>query len=452
MSDSVFDLIVIGTGPSASTIAHKCRSGGKRVAVVEERGFGGVCALRGCNPKKVYTNAADLVDRVRGAAGRLVDDNGVTIDWEQLLAFKREFTQPVLEKSEASYRDKGIATFHGSASFAGPRSIAVDGQILEAERIFVGVGAHPRPLEIPGGKRAILSDEFFELSRLPRRVVFIGGGYISMEFACVAARSGAEVTVLQRPSQVLPPFDPDLVDQLVEYSRERGVKVVTGANVTAIDGVGGQEMNVMYETTGAVHSAAAELVVHGAGRIPNLDDLGLDAGEVAFGEHGIQVDPFMRSVSNPAVFAAGDCADSGKPPLTPTANEEARIIVKNLFVDEPTQRPDYGVIPQVAFTVPAIAAIGMSQAEAEAAHDVDVRSDDTSTWGSVRKTGQRCAGYKVLIDKQSDRILGAHLLGPAAEETINLFALAMKHNLTATDMKSTLFTFPTFASDVRRMV
>ncbi len=452
MSEMHFDLIVIGTGPSASTVAQKSRSGDKRVAIIESREFGGTCALRGCNPKKVYTNSANLVDSVLSGRGKLVECDQLRIDWGNLLEFKRQFTQPVAEKTEASFRRDDIETFPGTASFTGPTTILVGDQHLSAERIYIGVGARPRPLNIPGGDLAVLSDDFFELSEMPKRVIFIGGGYISMEFACVVARYGSKVTVLQHAAQVLKEFDIDLVAQLVACCAKHGIDVLTHAKAQAIEPGDGKSLVVRYETANQTKSVTADLIVHGAGRIPNVDDLNLSAGQIAYGERGIEVDAYMRSVSNPAVFAGGDCADTGKPRLTPTANEEARIVVKNLFATNPSVRPDYGTIPQVAFTVPCIAAIGMSQAEAEAAHDVDVRHEDTSSWGSVRKTGQTCAGYKILVDKKTDLILGAHLIGPAAEETINLFALAMKHGLTATDMKSTLFAFPTFASDVRRMI
>lgn len=456
MTKTDFDLIVIGTGPSASTVAKKCREAGKTVAVIEARGFGGTCALRGCNPKKVYSNAADLIDRVRGAAEKYVEYDELRINWGKLLDFKREFTDPVAQESEDSFREQGIATFHGRASFTGRNSVEVSGNTLNADHIFVGVGARPRPLDVPGGERAILSDEFFELASIPKRVVFIGGGYISMEFACVVARLGSSVTVVQRAEQVLTEFDPDLVRQLVQYSANHGIDVRTSAAVSEIQDAGGSASVVRYENkAGEIESVTADLVVHGAGRIPNFEGLGLEAGGVEYGEHGIQVDEFMRSVSNPSVYAAGDCVDSGQPLLTPTANEEARIIVKNLLSANsklPSHRPDYGVIPQVAFTVPPIATIGLSQSAAQESHEVEVRERDTSTWGSVRKSCQNCAGYKIIVDKKSDLILGAHLLGPGAEDTINLFALAMKHGLTATDIKSTLFAYPTFTSDVRRMI
>ncbi|WP_442509369.1 dihydrolipoyl dehydrogenase family protein [Novipirellula sp. SH528] len=452
MSETHFDLIVIGTGPSASTVAKKSRAEGKRVAVIEEREFGGTCAIRGCNPKKVYVNAADLIDRVVGGQGKLVDYQQVKIDWQQLLRFKKTFTDPVIEKSEASYREKGIETFSGTASFVAPDTVRVRQHSLTSERIFIGAGARPRPLGIPGESHVVQSDDFLKLSEIPKRVVFIGGGYISMEFACVVARYGSRVTVLQQGDQILSTFDADLVSQLSGYCAEHGIEIHTQSEVTAIEQRKDQSFVVKYKKADQTVSVETDLVIHGAGRVPNIDGLDLPAGEVEFGDKGIKVDASLRSVSNPRVFAAGDCADTGKPQLTPTANEEARIVVKNLFASQPSQQPEYGHIPRVAFTVPSIAAVGMSEAEARQSHDVDVHHEDTSSWGSVRKTGQRCAGYKILIDKQTDLILGAHLLGPAAEETINLFAMAMKFGLTATDIKSTLFVFPTFASDVRRMV
>ncbi|MFG0260850.1 MAG: dihydrolipoyl dehydrogenase family protein, partial [Novipirellula sp. JB048] len=311
MNASHFDLIVIGTGPSASTVAQKSRADGKRVAVVEAREFGGTCALRGCNPKKVYTNAANLFDRAWGAKGELIEFDQLRIDWQKLHAFKREFTQPVVEKTEASYREQGIATFHGRASFSGRNTIVVQGRALSAERIFIGAGAAPRPLDLPGAERAIHSDEFLELAEIPKRVAFVGGGYVSMEFACVAARFGAAVTVLQRGPQILTPFDPDLVAQLAQYSAERGILIQTQSTVTAIEEAADERSRVVrYEQSDHSKSVEADLVVHGAGRVPNLDGMNLSAGDVEFGDRGIVVDEFMRSVSNPQVFAAGDCADT----------------------------------------------------------------------------------------------------------------------------------------------
>jgi len=448
-----FDLVVVGTGPAASTVARKIADQGKRVAIVESRAFGGTCALRGCNPKKVYVNAADLVARARGGQGKLVRFDQCGIDWAELLSFKRQFTEPVAQKSEQGFADDGIETFSATARFNSPNELVAGDTVLRSDRFFIATGARPAPLSLTGAEYLTHSDEFLELASLPDRIVFVGGGYISMEFAFAAALAGTEVTVVDRGERILKPFDPDLTEQLSDWSRGQGIHVNAGAEVKEIGRDDDGTLSVHCESDGRTEILQCDLAIHGAGRVPNLDDLNLAAGGVEFDQAGIAVDSYLRSKSNPAVFAAGDCAATGQPPLTPVANEEARAVVANLFDVSPAQQPDYGVVPGVAFTTPPIAAVGLAEQEARNQYQsLDVRHEDTSSWGSVRKSGIECAGYKILIDEATDKIVGAHLLGPGADETINLFALAMKFDLTARDLKSTLFAFPTFASDVRNMV
>ncbi|MDZ4850248.1 MAG: NAD(P)/FAD-dependent oxidoreductase [Pirellulaceae bacterium] len=448
-----YDLVVIGTGPAASTVATKVARLDKSVAVIESNGFGGTCALRGCNPKKVYTNAGDLLDRLRRTNGKLATFDDARIDWASLWAFKQEFTQPILDKTEGSLRRKGIDTYFGTARFESDNKIDVDGKILEADRIFVGTGASPATLDIEGEEFVTLSDEFFEQKTIPPHVTFIGGGYISMEFAHVVVRYGSKVVIVNHHARPLQQFDPTLVDQLVKWSESIGIQFINNARVVGIEKTGSDSLSVQWTDSTGSQAIETDLVIHGAGRRPNLERLQLDRGNVRFGKNGIEVDNYMRSISNPKVFAAGDCADSPMPRLTPVANEQARIIVKNLFVDTLVERPDYGIVPKVVFTSPCLAAVGMlEEAAIDSGLDIDVRYEETSDWSSVRKTGQGCAAYKVIVDKSNGQILGAHLLGPAAEETINIFALAMKFDLTAKNIKSTLFAFPTFASDVRKML
>lgn len=451
MSNS-FDLVVLGSGPAASTVADKLAKAGRSVALVESQQVGGTCALRGCNPKKVYVNAAMLMQQVRGAEGKLGRFANSKIVWSDLLRFKREFTDPVPESSIQGFREAGIEVLVGAARFLSPSSLEVAGQTIEADRFMVGVGARPASLGIAGEEYLMQSDQFMELEQLPERVVFVGGGYISMEFAHAVAQSGVDVMVLHSGDRILDGFDPDLVDKLTEWSTQHGVEIRTGCKVTGISEVGEGGYEVRFQDADGEQTTTAGLVVHGAGRVPNLDGLQLEKADVRYGPRGIEVDEYMRS-SNPAIYAAGDCAASGQPKLTPIANEEARCVAKNLLSDAPTAKPFYGAPPRVVFTAPCLAAVGASEKQlAEEGRDYTVNADDTSTWGSVRKSGIRCAAYKVLVDKQSDRVLGAHLLGPGAEESINLFALAMSHGLTATQIKSTLLAFPTFASDVRQMV
>ncbi|HRX80112.1 MAG TPA: NAD(P)/FAD-dependent oxidoreductase [Pirellulaceae bacterium] len=376
MNNTHFDVIVLGTGPAGSTIARKAAKSGRRVAIVESREFGGTCALRGCNPKKVYVNAASLVDQVRRSDGKLVVDPGVKIDWPTLLTFKKEFTEPVATKSEKSFQDDGITTIHGQSTFCGIDALTVDDRRLSAERIVVATGATPAPLEIPGADCITHSDEFMELASIPERVLFIGGGYISMEFSHVVARCGKQVTVVNRHPHVLSGFDPDLVQLLQTHSTAQGIAFRHEREVVGIELTDNGERRVSLDNGDSI---VCDLVVHGAGRVPNIAALQLDEANIQHNSKGIIVDRFMQSSSNPHVFAAGDCAASGAQMLTPTANEEARIVASNLFADDPEAVPDYGKVPKVVFTVPAIASVGMSEQEArDAGHDIDVRFKDTS--------------------------------------------------------------------------
>lgn len=441
-----YELAVIGTGVAATTAADRVRAAGWSVAVIDNRPFGGTCALRGCDPKKVLVSAARAVE-----AGRRMQGRGATgetrIDWPALIRFEHSFTDPVPEEREKRFADQGIDALHGTARFTGPQRLEVDGQAIEARHILLAAGARPAALGIPGEEHLTHSDAFLRLGRLPPRIVMVGGGYIAAEFSHIAAVAGARVTVLQHGERMLTRFDPDLVGWLMQRFRELGIEVRTDAAVQAVERRAGGF--AVRSTAGVVE---ADLVVHAAGRVPDLDALDLDAAGVARDGHGrLRLTPFLQSASNPAVYAAGDAAGSG-PPLTPVASHEGEVVAANLLAGN-TRRPDYRGVPSVAFTLPPIAAVGLSEAEARAAgKDIRVNSASVPDWSTARRQGESVYGYKVLMEKEGGLILGAHLVGPGAEDTINLFALAIRHGLSAEALKSTLFTYPTAASDLSYML
>lgn len=464
---SKYDLICLGTGPAASTVSTIFAKQGLNVAVVESREFGGTCALRGCNPKKVFTNAAALGDQFQRAKGQLVRGNDVRIEWSDLVAFQHEFTNPVRERTEDKLRKLGIETIHGFAKFESEQVIRVGETLLEAQNIFVGVGARPVPLKIPGEDLVVTSDDFMELAALPSEVLFLGGGYISFEFAHVAARTGSTVTIVDRHELPLKSFDPDLVRLLIKSSEAAGIEILTDAEAISIEQKDGRKQATL-KTLAGEKIVNADLVVSGGGRVPNLDGMNLEAGRVAFGKHGVTVNQFLQSTTNRAVYAAGDCADTGVQMLTPTAHEAARIAAANILVERQTnslsptssnaenqskQKVDYGPVPQVVFSVPPLAAVGLSEAAAhQQGFDLDIRFQDLSTKGEVRKLCASVAGCKLIIDRQTDRILGAHILGPHADDVINLFSLAIRFNLTVANLKSMLFTYPTMTAEYCRML
>lgn len=447
-----FDLVVIGSGSAAMTIAERCRAGGWSVAVVDSRPFGGTCALRGCDPKKVLIAGAEAIDWNRrfGALGIVAPAS--VLDWPALMRFKRSFTDPVPGSREKSLRDAGIAAWHGRARFTGPETLEVRGadgksNVLSAAHIAIAAGAMPARLGIPGEELLIHSDQFLELDTLPRRLVFVGGGYISFELAHLAVRAGAEATILHRDQRPLAPFDPDLVSRLIAKTESVGIRVMLDSPVTAIAATAAG-----VEVRSGAAAYAADAAVHGAGRVAEIEDLGLAAAGVDWSPRGVKVNEFLQSPARPAVYAAGDAAATDGAPLTPVAGYEGGIAAENLLFGN-RRTADYAGLASVAFTLPPLAAAGLSEAAARRRGlRFHVYQGDTGEWYSSRRIAEPYSGFKVLVEEGSKKILGAHLLAPEAGETINYFALAIRRGLTTRDLQDVLFAYPTVAGEIRYML
>lgn len=444
-----YQLVVIGTGTAAMVAALRVRAAGWRVAVVDFRPFGGTCALRGCDPKKVLVGGAAAVDHAYRMRDKGVSGD-TRIDWPALMAFKRLFTDQIPAQRAQYYAAQGIDAYRGHTRFIGRNTLAVDGDVLEAGHILIAAGAEPVKLGIAGEEHLITHEEFLNFEKLPARIVLVGGGYIAAEFSHIAARAGVRVTILQHSTRLLKHFDPDLVAWLIEKFKVLAIDVRTRTTVEAIEkSETGYHVRTMSDGQKAVFDA--DCVIHAAGRAPALTALDLEAGGIAV-EHGrLKLNEFLQSESNPAVYAAGDAAQMG-PPLTPVASHDAEIVAANLLGGN-QQRPDYTAVPSVAFTIPPIAAVGLS--EAQARHQgvrFRVKSQKASDWFSARQAAEPVYGFKVLVDELTDRVLGAHLVGPHADEVINLFALAIRHGLSAAQLKTTLFAYPTAASDIKYML
>lgn len=444
-----YDLVIIGAGTAAMTAAMRVRAAGWQVAVVDFRLFGGTCALRGCDPKKVLIGGADALDHARrmhdiGVAGDL------HIEWEKLMAFKRTFTDPVPQKMEQQYKEKGIDTYHGKARFVGKNMVQVEGEALEAKHILIASGAKPITLNIPGEQYLLDNEGFLALETLPRRIVLVGGGYIAAEFSHLAARAGAQVTILQNEERMLKEFDADLVGWLMASFTGLGIDVQTKTSVEAIKKTA-SGYQVFSSTDGKQSMIEADLVVHAAGRAPAFDTLDLAAAGVETEDGRLKLNEYLQSVSNPSVYAAGDAARMG-PPLTPVSSHDAKVVAANLLNGN-HEKPDYTGVPSVAFTIPPIAAVGLTEAKArEKGIRFRMQSRETPTWFTARQQAERVYGFKVLVDEKTDHILGAHLVGPHVDEVINIFALAIKHGLTTKDLKTTMFAYPTGASDIGSML
>ena len=446
-----FDLVVVGTGAGGSAPASRCRAAGWSVAVVDDQPYGGTCALRGCDPKKVLVGVAEAVDLHRRLAGYGVAGDA-RVDWPALMRFKRTFTDPVPPGREAALVEAGIVPLHGVARFVAADRLMVGEREIAANHVVLATGAAPAPLGIPGEEHVRTSTDFLELDTLPSRIALVGAGYIAFEFAHVAQRADLQAIVLGRGAP-LARFDRDLVERLAAHTREIGVDLRTGTSVTGVEPVDGG-YRVHAEGPDGAGVVEADLVVHAAGRAPNLRALDLHRANVRADPHtGIVVNEYLQSVSNPRVYATGDATlPPGSLPLTPVAAHEGAVVASNLLQGN-HESPDYRGIPSVVFTIPPLARVGLDERDARREGiEVRARLEDTGTWYSGRRVREPAGMAKTLVEAGTDRVLGAHLLGPHADEVINLFALAVRHGLRARDLRHMIYAYPTHSSDVPYLI
>ena len=445
-----YDLVVIGTGTAASIVAHKCRAEGWAVAVIDSQPFGGTCAVRGCDPKKVLVAAAEAMDSAERMREKGIVNGDLTIDWGALQQYKRSFTDPVPANSEMSFKKNGIDIYHGRACFISSSQLQVNDQTLSAKHLLIAAGAEPVKLPVAGSEHLINSTQFLALKKLPRRIVFVGGGFIGFEFAHVVARAGVKAKILNRGTQPLKKFDPDLVSILVERTQALGVEVLTGHAVTAIEKTG-DTFVVHADTPDGEQKLEADLVVHSGGRVPAVADLDLELAGVSHTGLSIDLNEFLQSTSNPSVYAAGDAANTGYP-LTPVAALEGRAVAANLIQGNHAV-VNYTGIPSAVFTVPALARVGLTEDEASKQNlKFRTKYESVPGWYTARRVNEPAYAYKVLVEEESERILGAHILGPDSAEVINIFTLAIRTGLTATKLKDVKFVYPTPASDLSYML
>jgi glutathione reductase (NADPH) len=399
----------------------------------------------------VLVGVSELVDWSRRMQGKGGSAPAMSINWPDLIRFKRSFTDPAPEQNEQGFEQAGIIARHGRAHFVDRTSVQVDEDTLVGRHVVIATGARHATLGIPGEEHVTTSTQFLELDELPRRVAFVGGGYIAFEFAHIAARAGAQAQVLHRGSRPLRQFDPDLVAMLVQATQELGVEIRLQTQVTAIERKA-DRLLVRVRTGEQEQLVEADLVVHAAGRVPEIDDLDLEAAGVAHEKDGVSVNAYLQSVSNPSVYAAGDAVASGGFPLTPVAGMQGGLVASNLLEGN-HRTPNYTGIPSVVFTTPPLAKVGLSEEAARAqALRFATHHEDTSGWYSSQRVALAHTGFKTLVEEGTQRILGAHLLGLHAEEVINLFALAIRTGMRASDLKDMVYAYPTSASDLGSMI
>lgn len=446
MKISNFDTIIIGSGTSAYYAARGLKAGGQKVAVVDRQEFGGTCALRGCQPKKYLVANAEAVSAAKHLAGKGITSAPQT-DWPALQALKNEFLDGIPEDSFNGYKNAGITPIRGNARLVDTHTVRVGEDTLVADHIILATGSSTRYLEFPGSELMGTSDTFLELPLLPKRILFIGGGYISFEFATVAAIAGSEVTILHRSDRPLKTFDKEAVATLLRAAKASGIRYVSNESPSALEKT--EAGLALHTESGSLYEA--DLVINASGRTPNLSILRGSKVNLETTSRGVSVTPFLQSLSTPSIYAIGDVADTGYQ-LATVADLAGIVVAENILHGNRTPL-DLDLVASSVFTIPNLARAGLTETQAKAnGLDFRVSKGSTKHWPSSLRVGESHSFFKVLIENKSNRILGVDLLRHQAAEVINLFALAIKTQLTVTDLKSMLWAYPTSGSDLKNMI
>jgi glutathione reductase (NADPH) len=448
-----FDAVIVGSGTAGQTAAYDLSAAGLRVAVIERNDRpGGTCALAGCQPKKWFYEAAETIARSVQLKGRGIVD-AAAASWPQVLREKTKFTSGVPQRTVTGFREAGIEFIEGTARFVAPDALAVGDSEIRSRFFVLAAGARPMPLELPGKEHLVLSDRFMELESLPERILFVGGGFIAFEFAHFAARLGpanSRVVILEAGDRPLGPFDAEMVGLLVEASRDVNIDVIPGVKIVAIE----KNPAGFSVKTGAGPSYEADLVVHGAGRVPDIEALDADAAKVAYNRRGIVVDERMMT-SNSRVYAVGDCADTIQ--LARVADFEAHTAAANILADLGRGRSaaiSYSAVPAVLFTCPQYGMVGKTEAALQKDGIAYKKSaGDHLQWPTYQRIGLAHAAYKILVSADGF-FLGAHFLSDYASGLVNTIRLAMVNGITAEELyrQSIMSPYPSRESDLVYML
>jgi glutathione reductase (NADPH) len=448
-----FDAVVVGSGTAGQTAAYDLRAAGLKVAVIEKSDRpGGTCALAGCQAKKWFYEAAETYARSVQMQGRGIVA-AATASWAQALREKNAFTAGVPSRTVAGFREAGIEFLEGAARFVAPAALEVGGTEIRARFFVLAAGARPMSLPLPGSEHLVTSSEFMELESLPQRIIFVGGGFIAFEFAHFAARLGpvnSRIVILEAGERPLGPFDAEMVELLVGASREVNIDVVAGVKIVGIE----KTSAGFSVKTASGPSYEADLVVHGAGRVPDIEALELDKGGVEFNRRGIVVNERMMT-SNNCVFAVGDCADSVQ--LARVADLEGHTAAANILAElgrGETAAISYKAVPAVLFTCPQYGMVGKTETALQS-EGVRYRKSfgKNLPWPTYRRIGLTHAAYKIMV-AEDGAFLGAHFLADNASGLVNAIRLAMENGITVAELyrQSIMSPYPTRESDLIYML
>ena len=439
-----YDLFVIGAGSGGVRASRVAAAHGARVAVAEEHRVGGTCVIRGCVPKKLLVYGSHFAEELRDAAHYGWNVEGISFDWATL----RDTVLRDVDRLNAAYtqtlESNHVERYLERAVITGPHGVRLaSGREISARIILVAVGAWPVVPEFPGAEHCITSNEVFHLPTFPRRIVIQGAGYIALEFAGIFNALGSQVTVVNRSDQILRGYDESLRDRLLQITMARGIDYKFNSPIKLMEP---QADGTFMITAGDRDPFPADAVMVATGRKPKTDGLGLEAAGIETGEKGeIPVDEYSRT-SCPSIYAVGDVTDRVQ--LTPVAIREGQAFADTVFGDKPST-VDYSCIPSAVFSQPPLAGVGLTEGQARNKFgNVKVYTSDFRPMKNVFAERAERGLYKLVVDANTDKILGIHLIGPEAPEILQAAAIAVKAGLTKADFDATVALHPSMAEEL----
>jgi glutathione reductase (NADPH) len=436
------DVLVVGAGTAGTQVARAAARAGLRVTVIERSVLGGTCVWRGCVPKKALYTAAQTRREAMEAARMGFAPGPPGLDWTRLMAWRQEVQQAYAGDQAGAFKSLGVGVVDGEARFVSPQEVAAGGRTFTARHIVVSSGSRAVKPRVPGAELADTSDDALRYGEQPGTLAILGGGYIAMEFAGIYAAFGTAVTVVLRGTEILRPFDPEAAAIARRGLEDLGVAFVENAELESIEGERG-DLRLTLATPDGHRELRAARVLAAWGREPDVGRLDFAAGGVAVDGRGRpELDEFLRSLSNPRVWVAGDAA--GGLELTPVASLEGEAIAAGIVGGEP-KAPDLAALPSVCFTVPEVARVGLGEAELAArGRPYQVARGDFEWIAQAIITARRGGLVKLLAD-ETGRLVGAHLAGPHAAELIYAPAVAIRAGVTLPGLQATRAVHPSFA-------
>ncbi len=440
-----FDLFVIGGGSGGVRAGRVASQGGAKVALAEEYRYGGTCVIRGCVPKKLMVYASAFSEAFEASKGFGWTVGETSFDFKKLIGSIDE----ELDRLEGLYlkglESNGVTTFNSRATVKDAHTVVLsNGEEITAKTILVATGGQPFIPSVKGHENAISSDDVFLLEDLPKRILVVGGGYIACEFAGIFNGMGAEVTQFYRGAQILRGFDGEVRGHVAEEMIRKGVNLHLGTDVASIE----KKDDGLHVTCTNGSITVVDEVLYATGRVANTKDLGLEAAGVKLGRKGeVMVDRFSQT-SVPSIYAVGDVTDRVN--LTPVAIREGMAFVETVFNDNPTAM-DHDMIATAVFTQPEVGTVGLGQEEAADSYNVEIYRAAFRPMANILAGSDERMLMKLVVDKDSRKVLGCHIVGPAAGEMIQMAAIAIKMGATKEDFDRTVAVHPTAAEELVTM-